>query len=215
MWFSCFFANKQKCLCWYFFVYLFFKHIQILLRCYCPRLNRIRLRPDLCSGNHEHIFPFQQHDHLHHSKDNQRHPNSYCLFPNKIVKWDIIKKLLELTLVIKSVLVIQGCFRHWAAVARRAGSGCNIGNKNWLKPSAAISSHSYFSTRTFFNGHGFSFEMRLRVPSFLKKSTKWFYKIFTRYLGSILGFENRNHKYLCYMFHAWYTSLASYRLIRW
>ena len=76
----------------------------------------------------------------------------------------------KLTLVITSVFVIQGCFRHWAAVARRAGSGCNIGNKNWLKPSAAISSHSYFSTRTFFYGHGFSFEMRLRVPSFLKKS---------------------------------------------
>ena len=174
--FFVFIANKQKCFMLFFVYFCLFKHIQILLRCYCPRLNRIRLRPDLCSGNHEHIFPFQQRDHLHHLKDNRRHPNSYCLFPKQyIVKLDFLKNVRELTLVIKSVLVIQGCFRHWAAVARRAGSGCNIGNKNWLKPSAAISSHPYFSTRTFFNGHGFSFEMRLRVPSFLKKSENLFY----------------------------------------
>ena len=85
--FRVFFANKQKCLCWFFCLFLFvFKHIQILLRCYCPRLNRIRLRPDLCSGNHVHIFPFQQRDHHHHSMDNPRHPNSCCLFPKKRIK---------------------------------------------------------------------------------------------------------------------------------
>ena len=86
--FSCFFREQAK-MFMLFFVYfcLFFKHIQILLRCYCPRLNRIRLRPDLCSGNHEHIFPFQQRDHHHHSMDNQRRPNSYCLFPTKYIMW--------------------------------------------------------------------------------------------------------------------------------
>lgn len=72
--------SKNVYVVYYLFLFVF-KHIQILLRCYCPRLNRIRLRPDLCSGNHEHIFPFQQRDHPHHSMDNHRHPNSCCLFP--------------------------------------------------------------------------------------------------------------------------------------
>jgi hypothetical protein len=35
-----------------------------------------------------------------------------------------------------------------------------MGSRNWAKPSAASSSHSYFSTNTFFRGHGFSLEMR-------------------------------------------------------
>ena len=81
------------------------------------------------------------------------------------------KIFLVFTRVINSVSVIHGCLRHSAAVARFAGSGCNMGSKNWAKPSAASSSHSYFSTKTFFRGHGFSLEMRRSVPSFLKKSS--------------------------------------------
>ena len=78
----------------------------------------------------------------------------------------------RLTWVMNSVSVIHGCLRHSAAVALFAGSGWSMGSKNWAKPSAASSSHSYFSTRTLFRGHGFSLEMRRSVPSFLKKSGK-------------------------------------------
>lgn len=60
--------------------------------------------------------------------------------------------------------LIQGCFRHWEAVALFSGSSSNIVRRNELNWMASSWGHSYLSIRISYKLQGFSFEMCRSCP---------------------------------------------------
>ncbi|KAF3855845.1 hypothetical protein F7725_016568, partial [Dissostichus mawsoni] len=60
---------------------------------------------------------------------------------------------------------IQGCFRHWAAVALFSGSSSNMVTRNELNCTASSRGHSYLSSRISNKLHDFSLEMCRSCPA--------------------------------------------------
>lgn len=59
---------------------------------------------------------------------------------------------------------IQGCFRHWAAVALFSGSSSNMVSRKELNWAASSRGHSYLSSRISNKLHGCSLEMCRSCP---------------------------------------------------